>query len=487
MARRERSCDRSVERCRCAGRGRRARAPGRARAGGRRSASASSTRPRSSPRPASSRATRSIYGGGGDVDVEQLDDGAAQGLRLTFVDQGPGIADIELALKDGYTTGGGPRPRPGRREAARQRVRDRVDARQGHAGHDHALEDDRADRSSTRRDASQVARGAARPWRSRAAWLDRRRRRGPRRRSWSPRPRPTWSSTPAAASCSCAPLAAGRHRRRRGARARPRAGHAERRRRACATGTRRPAARAPAWARCRGSRRASTSTRSRTRHGRCGSRCWARGRDCRRRRRVRVGASALPMPGEDVVRRRLGRCRQRDGSGRCSSSTGSATARRPRAAAQAALRCRGARRRARPGRAPRVAPRRARTTRGAAAAAATSAPARGNGASSRASATSRPSCTRTTASANLVSHNGTLGHEVRKFQEFEFPLRERRAAGHALRRARRRTGTLDAIRACAARIPALIAGVLYRDHARGRDDVDGRRVRRRREARDEHR
>ena len=32
---------------------------------------------------------------------------AARGVRLTFVDQGPGIPDIELAMKDGYTTGGG--------------------------------------------------------------------------------------------------------------------------------------------------------------------------------------------------------------------------------------------------------------------------------------------------------------------------------------------------------------------------------------------
>jgi serine/threonine-protein kinase RsbT len=39
--------------------------------------------------------------------VEVLDDGGRQGLRLTFEDHGPGIPDIELALKDGYTTGGG--------------------------------------------------------------------------------------------------------------------------------------------------------------------------------------------------------------------------------------------------------------------------------------------------------------------------------------------------------------------------------------------
>ena len=39
--------------------------------------------------------------------LEALEDGARRGLRLVFEDHGPGIPDIELALKDGYTTGGG--------------------------------------------------------------------------------------------------------------------------------------------------------------------------------------------------------------------------------------------------------------------------------------------------------------------------------------------------------------------------------------------
>jgi len=47
------------------------------------------------------------YGGGGDVRLEALQDGGRRGVRLTFVDQGPGIPDIQLALKDGYTTGSG--------------------------------------------------------------------------------------------------------------------------------------------------------------------------------------------------------------------------------------------------------------------------------------------------------------------------------------------------------------------------------------------
>lgn len=47
------------------------------------------------------------YGGGGEVHVRALQEGLRRGLRLTFIDQGPGIPDIELALKDGYTTGSG--------------------------------------------------------------------------------------------------------------------------------------------------------------------------------------------------------------------------------------------------------------------------------------------------------------------------------------------------------------------------------------------
>lgn len=48
-----------------------------------------------------------VHGGGGEVRIEMLNDGPRKGLRLTFEDQGPGIADIELAMRDGYTTSGG--------------------------------------------------------------------------------------------------------------------------------------------------------------------------------------------------------------------------------------------------------------------------------------------------------------------------------------------------------------------------------------------
>ena len=47
------------------------------------------------------------YGGGGKVELEVLQNELRQGLKLTFADQGPGIADLEQALKDGFTTGSG--------------------------------------------------------------------------------------------------------------------------------------------------------------------------------------------------------------------------------------------------------------------------------------------------------------------------------------------------------------------------------------------
>jgi serine/threonine-protein kinase RsbT len=48
-----------------------------------------------------------IYGGGGWLDLELLEEGRRKGLRLHFIDQGPGIGDIETALQDGYSSGSG--------------------------------------------------------------------------------------------------------------------------------------------------------------------------------------------------------------------------------------------------------------------------------------------------------------------------------------------------------------------------------------------
>ncbi|MEG9436309.1 anti-sigma regulatory factor [Edaphobacter sp. HDX4] len=47
------------------------------------------------------------HGGGGTMTAEIIENGTRRGLRLTFRDEGPGISDINLALRDGYTTGGG--------------------------------------------------------------------------------------------------------------------------------------------------------------------------------------------------------------------------------------------------------------------------------------------------------------------------------------------------------------------------------------------
>ncbi|MER6162990.1 anti-sigma regulatory factor [Streptomyces violaceorubidus] len=48
-----------------------------------------------------------VYGGGGTMETESLVEGTTQGLRLTFIDEGPGIPDVEQALSDGFTSGDG--------------------------------------------------------------------------------------------------------------------------------------------------------------------------------------------------------------------------------------------------------------------------------------------------------------------------------------------------------------------------------------------
>jgi serine/threonine-protein kinase RsbT len=45
------------------------------------------------------------YGGGGIVNIEVISEGRDNGIRLTFKDRGPGIKDISLAMKDGYSSG----------------------------------------------------------------------------------------------------------------------------------------------------------------------------------------------------------------------------------------------------------------------------------------------------------------------------------------------------------------------------------------------
>ncbi|MFC4063929.1 ATP-binding protein [Actinoplanes subglobosus] len=48
-----------------------------------------------------------VYGGGGEVEVTRVHNERRAGIRIVFADQGPGIVDLQLALTDGYTTGGG--------------------------------------------------------------------------------------------------------------------------------------------------------------------------------------------------------------------------------------------------------------------------------------------------------------------------------------------------------------------------------------------
>jgi len=45
------------------------------------------------------------YGGGGKIEIEMVNNGKENGVRLIFTDKGPGIKDLDLAMKDGYSTG----------------------------------------------------------------------------------------------------------------------------------------------------------------------------------------------------------------------------------------------------------------------------------------------------------------------------------------------------------------------------------------------
>ncbi|MFI9803606.1 anti-sigma regulatory factor [Streptomyces sp. NPDC052301] len=48
-----------------------------------------------------------VHGGGGQAEITPVTDGPMRGVQLVFADTGPGIRDVELAMSDGYTTGGG--------------------------------------------------------------------------------------------------------------------------------------------------------------------------------------------------------------------------------------------------------------------------------------------------------------------------------------------------------------------------------------------
>lgn len=46
-----------------------------------------------------------VHGQGGEMRLEELNEGARRGIRATFIDHGPGIVDLDLAMKDGFSTG----------------------------------------------------------------------------------------------------------------------------------------------------------------------------------------------------------------------------------------------------------------------------------------------------------------------------------------------------------------------------------------------
>ena len=47
------------------------------------------------------------YGGGGEVHMQVVEEAGRRGLRIVFEDHGPGIADVEQAMRDGFTSGSG--------------------------------------------------------------------------------------------------------------------------------------------------------------------------------------------------------------------------------------------------------------------------------------------------------------------------------------------------------------------------------------------
>jgi hypothetical protein len=71
---------------------------------------------------------------------------------------------------------------------------------------------------------------------------------------------------------------------------------------------------------------------------------------------------------------------------------------------------------------------------------------------------------------SMVSHNGILGHQVRKIQEFQYPF-PRNALLLAHSDGLATHWDLASYAGLEARHPALVAAALYRDHERGRDDV----------------
>ena len=454
---------------------RRPRPPGRAGSGRSSWASAWSTRPRSSPRPASWRATRSIYGGGGTVRLEALDDGRAARAAPDLRGPGPGHrrhrAGAEGRLHD--------RQRPRARASAAPSGWSNefeIDSRPGEGTRviDRAMEvTPRADAvvrgrptpaRSARRAAPPAALAAARsastrPTPARVALVvteaatnlvkhagggellaRRRSTRGGRAASRCSRSTAGRASPTSAAACATAISTAGTPGTGLGAIA-PLAdgfdiysvpGHGHR-------------AAAPASGRgAAGTRRA--------------------GLDVGRRLRARSPAKTVCGDGWAV--------RRRDRRASSWSSTGSATGRwPPTRRARPPSRSSAQRRPGAGARSSQAMHAALRSTRGAAVAVARDRPRQRQWSASPASATSPGRSWTPAASRSMVSHNGTAGHDARKIQEFTYPwppgaLLVMHSDGLATR------WTLDAYPGLAARDPG--AGrrrALPRLHSRGRDDA----------------
>ncbi len=460
------SCARRRTSCACA----RSCASGRSR-----SASAWSTRPRSSPRRASSRATRSIHGGGGEVALHRARaNGTRKGLRLVFADAGPGHrrhrAGAEGRLHHRRRAG----PRPGRREAAcrtssrSSRSPARARASPSRAGSDEPPCADSRDRRAERR-----RRGAARSRRARARRCgfdeDARgpaRARGDRGRDQHRQARAAAARSCCARSSSAAArqgvevLALDRgpgianlaaslrdgystagspgtglgaiaaHGGEFDVYSQPGHGHA-----ACAS---RPGRSPPATAKRCACRRGQPAEARRAGLRR---RLGASSQRTRPRRAVR-GRRARPRPG-GRRRRRAARVEAVDAASRLR--------RRPSLmeAVHDAL----------------------RPTRGAAVAVADAASRQASCARSAASATSSASIR----GAGACAQHG-LAQRHRRARRAQDPgvqlsVPARRAAASCTPTASARTGTSPTIPGSRRAHPALIAGVLYRDHSRGRDDV----------------
>ena len=274
------------------------------------------------------------HGGGGTARLELLADGGRARPAADLRGPGPGIADIELALTDGYTSRQRPGARPRRRPAAGERVRAstprraRAPGSRSPGGSDAGARSQPALPVQRRRARSATARRAAVTLAERAGRSTRPS--GARWRWWSPSSPPTWCGTRGGGELLVAPLA----RRAGGLEivAIDRGpGMADVGRSAAGRLLDRRHATARAWARCGGSRTGARSSRPRARAPRSspgsGSRDGRAGRGAGGRRRVAWPSRArrtVATPGAGRRRPTGGSCCVADGLGHGPDAAGAA-------------------------------------------------------------------------------------------------------------------------------------------------------------------